>query len=119
MTNTAPKAIKTKLIFCWTALLFGFFGGHWLYMKNNKKFFWYVLFTPLCAFAGWLDCLRYGLMPDEKFNAIFNPQAPTDTKQTTGLVVAAIALSLGVSMIALMSLLAILFQMPYTNGLIS
>ena len=55
--------------------------------------------------------MRFGLMKDELFNARFNPTFPPNTPQTNGLVVTAVALALGVFTTALMSALAMLFQM--------
>lgn len=110
MTKDQPERFKSKLIFCWMALLFGFCGAQWLYMQRGKRFFWNALFTPLCAFAGWAECIRYGLMTDEQFNARFNPHAASNTPQGSGAVVLAIALSLAFGMTALMATMALVFQ---------
>lgn len=116
--NTSPQEpFKSKLFFCWLALLTGSIGGHWIYA--GKKHFWiYMLTFPLSAFAGWFDTMRYGLMKDEQFNALLNPEYPADTRQTTGAVVVSVALSLAFGMTALMATLAMAFQW-YFSGSIS
>jgi len=77
-----------------------------------------MLTFPLSAFAGWVDAMRYGLMKDEHFNALLNPEYPADTRQTTGAVVVSVALSLAFGMTALMATLAMAFQW-YFSGVIS
>jgi len=62
--------------------------------------------------------MRFGLMKDEQFNAMLNPDYPADTKQTTGAVVVAVALSLAFGMTALMATLAMVFQW-YFSGMVS
>lgn len=109
MPDTPKEPMKSKLVFCWLALLTGVIGGHWIY-AGQKRFLAYLVFPPLGAFMGWADAIRYGLMNDTQFNQRLNPDYPADTPQTNGLVVTAVALSLGVSVTALMSLLALLFQ---------
>ncbi|HEY1057593.1 MAG TPA: hypothetical protein VGE55_02560 [Limnobacter sp.] len=109
MTTNPQEPLKSKLLFCWLSLIGGSFGAHWIY-AGRKRFWFYMLFFPLSAFAGWLDTMRYGLMPDERFNADLNPEYPPDTRQTSGMVVVSVALALGLSVTALMSLLAMLFQ---------
>jgi hypothetical protein len=64
---------------------------------------------------GWIDCMRFGLMKDEAFNARFNPSYPADTPQTNGLVVTSVALSLGAFATGFMTLLAFLFQWYYSG----
>lgn len=109
--EVSPNAFVSKLPFVWLALIAGFFGAHWIYTGNYKRAFILVLFMPLSAFAGWIDCMRFGLMPDEEFNRRMNPGHNPETKQTNGLVVTAVVLALGVSVTALMSLLAVVFQL--------
>lgn len=111
MTQTPQTAPKSKLVFCWLALLTGFAGGHWIYMRNNKRWIWYVVCFPLSAFAGWVDAMRFGLMPDPQFNARFNSNIAVPKSQTTPLVIIAVILSLSVGTIALMSSLAVLVQL--------
>ena len=77
-----------------------------------------MLTFPLSAFAGWIDTMRYGLMKDEQFNALLNPEYPVDTRQTTGAVVVSVALSLAFGMTALMATLAMVFQW-YFSGVVS
>lgn len=62
--------------------------------------------------------MRFGLMKDDQFNAMLNPDYPADTKQTTGAVVVAVALSLAFGMTALMATLAMVFQW-YFSGMVS
>lgn len=114
---TKPPVFYNKVIFCWLALVTGVIGGHWIY-AGNKRFIPYLLLIPLSAFMGWIDCMRFGLMKDELFNARFNPTFPPNTPQTTGLVVTSVALSLGAFTTAFMTLLALLFQW-YFAGQIS
>lgn len=109
MNSSTQEPLKSKLLFCWLALLTGVIGGHWIY-AGKKRFWIYILALPLSAFAGWADTMRYGLMKDEQFNALVNPEYPADTKQTTGAVVVAVALALASTTTALMALLAMLFQ---------
>lgn len=109
--------LYSKVLFCWLALLTGVIGGHWIY-AGNKRFIAHLLLIPLSAFMGWIDCMRFGLMKDEVFNARFNPSYPADTPQTNGLVVTSVALSLGAFTTAFMTLLALLFQW-YFAGQIS
>jgi hypothetical protein len=113
--KTTP--LYSKVLFCWLALLTGVIGGHWIY-AGNKRFIAHLLLIPLSAFMGWIDCMRFGLMKDEVFNARFNPSYPADTPQTNGLVVTSVALSLGAFTTAFMTLLALLFQW-YFAGQIS
>ena len=116
--NTSPREpFKSKLLFCWLALLTVIIGGHWIY-AGKKRFWLYMLTIPLSAFTGWIDTMRYGLMKDEQFNALMNPDYPADIKQTTGFVVVSVALSLAFGMTALMATLAIVFQW-YFSGVVS
>ncbi|WP_370261289.1 hypothetical protein [Limnobacter sp.] len=117
MSDHPAEPLKSKLLFCWLALLTGPVGGHWIY-AGRKRFWFYMMFFPLSAFAGWFDAIRYGLMPDATFNTTINPGYPSDTKQTNGLVVTAIGLSLAFATTAFMSLLAMLFQW-YFSGMVS
>jgi hypothetical protein len=116
--NASPKEpCKSKLLFCWLSLIAGSIGAHWIY-SGKKRFWFYMLTFPLSAFGGWFDTMRYGLMKDETFNAEINPEYPPDTKQTNGLVVVSVILALGMSVTALMALLAMLFQW-YFSGVIA
>ncbi|HEX4856743.1 MAG TPA: hypothetical protein VFV28_08005 [Limnobacter sp.] len=117
MKPTPQEPFKTKLLFCWLALLTGAVGGHWIY-AGKKRFWIYMLTFPLSAFGGWADAMRYGLMKDELFNSEINPEYPADTRQTTGAVVTAVALSLAFAMTGLMATLAMLFQW-YFSGMVS
>lgn len=108
--NAHPARVIKKLPLCWLALVFGVIGAHWMYARQ-RRFVWFILTIPLSAFWGWAECMRYGLMNDTEFNRRFNPHLPEDTPQTNGLVVTAVALALGVFTTALMSALAMLFQM--------
>jgi hypothetical protein len=53
--NASPQEpFKSKLMFCWLALLTGVIGGHWIY-AGKKRFWFYMLrlqagLTP-CATA--------------------------------------------------------------------
>lgn len=82
---------------------------------RDKRWIWYVVLFPLSAFAGWIDAMRFGLMPDTQFNARFNPDQTSQTAQTTPLVIIAVILSLSIGTIALMSSLAVLVQL-YLSG---
>ena len=117
MNVTPEEPFKSKLFFCWLALLTGAIGGHWIY-AGKKKFWIYMLAFPLSAFAGWADAMRYGLMKDEEFNARLNPEYASDMKQTTGAVVVSVVLSLALGVTALMALLAMVFQW-YFSGVVS
>ena len=114
MSDRPQQSLKTKLVFCWLALITGIIGGHWYY-AGKKRYWWYITFLPVSAFVGWLDAIRYGLMKDEQFNSLINPDYPANTPQTSGAVVVAVALSLGVATAALMACLAMLFQWFYSG----
>jgi hypothetical protein len=116
MNPSTQKIFISKLYFCWLSLLTGAIGGHWIYV-NKKRFGYYLLSFPLSAFAGWIDTMRFGLMPDEQFNSIFNPEHPNNIKQTSGTVVLAVALSLAFSATALVACLAMIFQW-YFSGMV-
>lgn len=117
MTTSPQEPFKSKLLFCWLALLTGVIGGHWIY-AGKKRFWLHVCTIPLSAFVGWADAMRYGLMKDEQFNALLNPEYAVDTRQTTGGVVVAVALSLAFATTAFMALLAMAFQW-YFSGMVS
>lgn len=117
LLGAKPPVFYNKVVFCWLALLTGVIGGHWIY-AGQKRFIAHLLLMPLSAFMGWVDCMRFGLMKDEIFNARFNPSYPAETPQTNGLVVTSVALSLGAFTTAFMTLLALLFQW-YFAGQIS
>lgn len=108
-TQTPP--FVSKLAFCWLALLAGVVGGQWFFHGYNKRALLCLFAFPFSAFIGWGEAIRFGLMPDEQFNNRFNPSSPADTRQTTGLVVTAIGLSLTAFVTAFMTLLAIVFQL--------
>lgn len=116
MNDVNYEPLKSKLLFCWLALIGGFFGAHWIY-TGHKRFWFYMLTIPLSAFAGWFDLMRYGLMADDEFNRRINPGYPVETKQTTGLVVTAIGLGLAFATTALMVLLSMVFQW-YFSGML-
>lgn len=101
--------MKRKTIAVWLALILGPLGAHWFYLKRSRAWL-YLLFFPLSFFVSCVDAMRLGLMPDEKWNETYNPDIPADTRQTSGLTITAVALSLGVWVTGLMSALAILFQ---------
>lgn len=101
----------SKVAFCWLALLTGVVGGQWFFHGHNKRALISLLVFPFGAFIGWAEAMRFGLMPDEQFNQRFNPDFPRDTRQTTGLVVTAIGLSLTAFVTTFMSLLAVVFQL--------
>ena len=111
----ANKPVVSKLVFCWLALLTGVVGGQWFFYGHTKRALLYLLFIPFSAFVGWCEVMRFGLMPDEQFNKRFNPDIDPQTPQTNGLVVTAIILSLGVGVVALMSMLAVLFQLVFSG----
>ncbi|MDX1668044.1 MAG: hypothetical protein R3194_01390 [Limnobacter sp.] len=90
-------------------------GGQWFFYGHTKRALLYLLFIPFSAFIGWCEVMRFGLMPDEEFNTRFNPDIDPQTPQTNGLVVTAVILSLGVGVVALMSILAILFQLMFSG----
>ncbi|HEX4842950.1 MAG TPA: hypothetical protein VFV57_04710 [Limnobacter sp.] len=117
MSSQPREPFKSKLLFCWLALLTGPVGGHWIY-AGRKRFWFYMGTFPLSAFAAWFDAIRYGLMPDAAFNQALNPEYPADSRQTNGLVVTAIGLSLAFATTAFMALLAMLFQW-YFSGMVS
>jgi TM2 domain-containing membrane protein YozV len=101
--------MKRKTLATWLALLLGAFGVHWFYL-GRKTGWLYLLFFPLAFYLSFLDAIRLGLMPDEKWNATYNPELPADTPQTSGLTVTAVALALGAGVTLLVSTLAIIFQ---------
>lgn len=101
--------MKQKTVATWLALLLGAVGAHWFYLGRRRAWLYIVLF-PLSLYASFVDAIRLGLMPDEKWNAEFNPDLPVDTRQTSGLTVTAVALALGAGVTLLMSTLAVLFQ---------
>lgn len=115
MSQIPREPLKSKLMFCWLALLTGAIGGHWIYV-GRKRFWFYMATFPFSAMAGWVDAMRYGLMKDEQFNAAINPEYPADTRQTTGAVVTAVALSLGAATTFLMAALAMLFQWYFAGN---
>lgn len=114
-TNNEPnKPLIKKFFFCWLALLVGFIGAHWIYQGNFKRALPHLI--PIFgSLLGFFDCIRYGLMPDESFNTLFNVNYSKQTKQTNGLVVCAVGLALAAGVVVLMSTIAIVFQLMLTG----
>ncbi len=117
MNRLSHRPYVSKRYFCWLALLVGFVGGHWLYVCRKKRFWIYLLMFPLSWLGGWFDVIRYGLMKDEQFNVLFNPNCTVNIQQTSGDVVLAVVLSLTVSVTLLVAILAMVFQWYFSGVL--
>lgn len=107
--------MKRKTTAVWLALILGLFGVHCFYLRQRRGWL-YLLLCPASYFASWIDTIRMGLMPDERWNQQFNPDLPADTPQTSGLTITAVALALGFWVTALMSALAVLFQYYFVGA---
>jgi TM2 domain-containing membrane protein YozV len=103
------KIMKQKTLATWLAFLFGAFGAHWFYL-NQRRAWLYLLLFPLSFFAGCIDALRLGLMPDERWNQIFNPTLPEDTPQSSWVTVVGVGLALAIGVTVMMASMAVLFQ---------
>ena len=109
--------MKNKTSTTWLAFLLGSVGAHWFYLGKKTLGVVYLVLFPLSFFAGCIDAIRLGLLPAEAFNQRFNPDAPIDTPQGSGLTVLGIGLSLAVGMAAFMSCLAMLFQWYFAGSI--
>ncbi|MFN7835931.1 MAG: NINE protein [Burkholderiaceae bacterium] len=105
---------KSKTVAVWAALLFGWIGAHWFYLRRRRAWL-YVLCPPIAFFAGCLDALVIGLMPDERFNRTYNSHCLKSPVQTNGLTIFGIILALALGVGSLVSLLAIAFQWFFTG----
>jgi len=132
-TDKARDINKRKTVAVWLALLFGTGGFHWFYLGRSRGWAYiaylllatglslrgtdwlYLLLFGVSFFASAVDTLYLGLMPDERWNLKFAPGAPSDTRQSNGLTVTALALALGLGVTALMTMLAIVFQWYFTG----
>jgi hypothetical protein len=115
MSNT-PKLIS-KSWFCWLGLVSGIVGVQWWYAWRSNPQKQHKLKMVLCIMAfplglpwGWVDVLRYGLMSDEKFNAVFNPHSDPNTHQGNGWTALFIVLAFSLLAILTLALLALFNQ---------
>ncbi|NYT65194.1 hypothetical protein H0A58_04335 [Alcaligenaceae bacterium] len=111
MTQAIAKRHRNKVVVAWLASLLGGLGIHWWYM--GRRHAWIVTTFSLCMLAwipffpewwnnpaifllmipitdGVIESLVFALMPDEKFDARYNPHSNQKTATGWNAVIAAI-----------------------------
>lgn len=133
MTATQNRRIKSKTVATWLALLGGGLGLHRFYLHGRRDALAWLLMPPtllglygvqraryfglddhlswllipllgLTLAATMLSAIVYGLMPDEKWNARFNPAGASAPGGWLAIIGVLLALSLGAT--ALMATIA-------------
>jgi hypothetical protein len=138
---------KSKLLFCALGLFFPGTGLNCFYLQGIKSFWaWIQLLALLCGFMGWgllndahflsapgwalltfgfialeaswLTTITFGLRPDEKWDAQFNPGiAEHERSQSGWLVVLTVIFSLVFGAGVMMTFLAIAFEQFFISQL--
>lgn len=114
----APHLNKTLATFL--AAIAGVFGIHrfYLYGFRDRGAWIYVLLSPLLlptAFAGFIAALRSGLTPDEKWDALHNPNSGKSS-DSGWLLIWIIVVTFSLSVTLLIAVLARAFDLLYTGG---
>lgn len=110
---------KNKTFATFLAAVLGGIGAHrfYLYGKNDRTAWLYVLFSPLVlpVFAGFIAALRIGLTPDEAWDGGHNPASGqhSDSGWTVILIVI-VTFAFGTT--ALIAAIARGFDLLYTGG---
>jgi TM2 domain-containing membrane protein YozV len=124
-----PAAYRSKAVAAWLACLFGWLGAHAWYLGRSVAWVYTVwwenppfLLLVIPVSAGFIEALVYALMPDEKFDARFNPSAGRVNRSGWPVVLAAIFATL-FGAIASMGWLAMIvmyvyIQMGWLDGLV-
>lgn len=137
-SGAAPSPrFRHKTIAALIALLFGWLGVHWWYM--GRRHAWAVTAWSLCCLAGaaafevWWDnpaiflllvpavdgyirAAVYGLMPDERFDALYNPGHAPRTRTRWAPVLVVIATLLIGTAVTLVSLATIVLHVWQRMG---
>lgn len=138
---------KSKLIFCALGLFFPGTGLNCFYLQGAKSFWaWVQLLALFGGFVGWgllkdahfqsgpgwvlltfgfialeaswLTTITYGLRPDEKWDAQFNPNIADDQRSQSGwLVILTVIFSLVLGAGVMMTFLAIAFEQFFISQL--
>ncbi len=110
-------AHKNKTLATFLAAILGGLGAHrfYLYGRHDRKAWLYVLLCPLSIFAGFIAALVIGLTPDEKWDALHNPNSgrSSDSGWTVILIVIA---TFGIGTGLLIATIARTFDLLYTGG---
>ena len=134
MTQHKNKTVATALAF-----LFGGLGFHRFYLKGSvdrlgllhvcclpvaglvygagrgPNPFWVLLPILVSCIAGWIEALVLGLMPDEKWDARYNPASGRSSRSNWP-VVLIVVLSTLVGATALIGTISRMFDLLYTGG---
>ena len=112
MSNYRSKTLAT-----WVALVGGCFGLHrfYLYGKKDAWAWVHVFLFPLSVFAGFLGALVLGLTPDEKWDALHNPDSGRHSN-SGWLLVILIVLTFAGGAIALIAAIARSADLLFTGG---
>jgi hypothetical protein len=108
---------RSKTLAAWLALLFGGVGAHWFYLVGARRLrpWVYLVLFPLSCVVGCAEAIRFGLMPDARWHARYNP-GQEDLPGAGGLAVTAAVLGLGLGATSAIALLAILIQWLLTGA---
>jgi TM2 domain-containing membrane protein YozV len=133
------KPHKNKTIATALALLFGGLGVHRFYLKGSvdrlgllhlcclplagliygvgrgPNPFWVLLPILVSYIAGWIEALVIGLMPDEQWDARYNPGS-SRASESNWVVVLLLVITTLVGATALIGTISRLFDLLYTGG---
>jgi TM2 domain-containing membrane protein YozV len=108
---------KNKTLATLLAAVLGGLGAHrfYLYGKKDKWAWVHIFFFPLSVYAGLIEALVLGLAPDEKWDALHNPDS--GQKSSSGWALAILlVLTVGFGAIAVIATLARIVDIAYTGG---
>ena len=130
---------KNKTFATFLALVLGTVGAHRFYLRGpldrlgilhlasvcvfgmvlglapQADWFYKVLPLLVSAVAGFIEALVIGLMPDEKFDAAFNPQSGR-TSSSRGFLAVLLVATMMLGTVTLIGTMSRLFDLLYTGG---
>ena len=108
---------KNKTLATLLAALLGGLGAHrfYLYGKKDVSAWVHLFFFPFSIYAGFIEALMIGLMPDDKWDATHNPHSSRQSESGWPLIVL-LVLTAGFGATAIIATLARTFDLLYTGG---
>lgn len=108
---------KNKTLATLLAAVLGGLGAHRFYLHGMKdgRAWLYVLLFPLSIFAGFVAALVIGLTPDEKWDALHNPDSGRQS-DSGWLGILIVIATFMISVTLLIAAIARTFDLLYTGG---
>ncbi|MDB5772055.1 MAG: hypothetical protein JWM42_2429 [Burkholderia sp.] len=108
---------KNKTLATLLAFVLGGLGAHRFYLHGRKdKWAWgHVMLFPFSIYAGFIEALVIGLMPDDKWDATHNPDSGRKSDSGWPLAIL-LVLTVGFGAIAVIGTMARIVDYLYTGG---